>query len=203
MWGGGLLGEEECEVEDREWSVAVVIASASSSSGDDDDDGMLIYDDFGFQRGRRFRQWGGGSNEGEYGGIPRTANALLGALVDIADSDDDDIDNNDNEDGESCDVDGGNGVMLSPSCLDNKLSSLTCLNDDELNVFDINYILVESIVSMLAVNDADKGGKDERDDESLLMMVPSVTWWTDSTRGANNHIQQSNRAKERGGEMTS
>jgi len=56
---------------------------------------------------------------------------------------------------------------------------------------------------MLAVNNADKGGQDERDDESLLMMVPNATWWTDSTRGANNHIQQSNRAKERGGEMTS
>jgi len=69
----------------------------------------------------------------------------LGALVDIADSDDDDIDNNDDEDGESCDVDGGDGVMLSPSCLDNKLSSLTCLNDDELNVFDIKYILLRAL----------------------------------------------------------
>jgi len=56
--------------------------------------------------------------------------------------------------------------MLSPSCLDDKLSSLTCLNDDELNVFDVDDILVKSIASMLAVDDADEGGKDEKNEDN-------------------------------------
>ena len=30
QWGG-LLGEEECEVEDREWSVAVVAAATNAN----------------------------------------------------------------------------------------------------------------------------------------------------------------------------
>ena len=30
-WGGGLFGEEECEVEDREWSVAKVAAAANAN----------------------------------------------------------------------------------------------------------------------------------------------------------------------------
>ena len=64
---------------------------------------------------------GGGSNEREYGGVSRAADMLLGTLANIVDSDDDDSDNNDNEDGESCDVDGGNGMMLSLSCLDDEL----------------------------------------------------------------------------------
>ncbi len=55
--------------------------------------------------------------------------------------------------------------MSSPSCLDDKLSSLLCLNDDKLNVFDIDDILVESFVNMLVVDDADEGGKDEKDDD--------------------------------------
>ena len=55
--------------------------------------------------------------------------------------------------------------MSSPSCLNDELSSLTCLNDDKLNVFDIDDILVESIASMLAVDDADEGGKDKKDDD--------------------------------------
>jgi hypothetical protein len=38
-----------------------------------------------------------------------------------------------------------------------------CLSDDKLNVFDVDDILVESIASMLAVDDADEGGKDEKD----------------------------------------
>ncbi len=96
-------------------------------------------------------------HEGEYGGIPRDADALSGALADVANSDDDDNENADDEDGESCNVDGGNGVMSSLSCLNNKLSLLTRLNDVELNVFDVDDILVES-------NDADKGGKDEKED---------------------------------------
>ncbi len=29
--GGGVLGEEECEVEDREWSVAVIAAAANAN----------------------------------------------------------------------------------------------------------------------------------------------------------------------------
>ena len=28
---GGVLGEEECEVEDREWSVAVIAAAANAN----------------------------------------------------------------------------------------------------------------------------------------------------------------------------
>jgi hypothetical protein len=46
---------------------------------------------------------------------------LLGTLANIVDRDDDDSNNNDDEDGESCDVDGNNGMMLSLSCLDDKL----------------------------------------------------------------------------------
>ena len=88
------------------------------------------------------------------------------ALADIADSDDDNNDNDDGEDGESCNVDGGDGVMSSPSCLDDKLSLLTCLSDDKLNIFDVDDILVESIASMLAVDDADEGGKDEKDNDN-------------------------------------
>ncbi len=109
---------------------------------------------------------GGGSNKGEYGGVPRAAGALSGMLADVADSDNDNNDNDDVEDGESCDVDGGNGVMLSPSCLDDELSLLTCLNNDELNIFDVNDILVESITSMLAVDNAEEGGKDEKDNNN-------------------------------------
>ena len=73
---------------------------------------------------------------------------------------------------------------------------LTCLNDDD-NIFDIDEILVNSIASMLAVDDTDEGGKDEKDDDdndaaandddehlSLLTMVLNATWWTDLTRGA-------------------
>ncbi len=265
---GGVVGEEECEVEDREWSVAViaaaananpqpagsvildktpggrlmreyesiVVASASSSPGDDNDDGMLIYDnidggddvddggevggsnegEYGgvpraanalsgalddiadsdddnndedkdkdedaescdidggngvmlsddFDWGDDFDDGGevGGLNEGEYGGIPRAADALSGAFADIADSDDDDNNEKEDKDGESCNVDAGNGVMSSPSCLDNKLSSLLCLNDNKLNVFDVDNILVESFVNMLVVDDANEGGKDEKDD---------------------------------------
>ncbi len=160
-----MLGEEECEVEDREWSIAVVAAaananpqpagsvvlnkmpggrlmreyqsivvtSASSSSGDYNDDGMLIYNNF--DGGDDFDNGGevGGSNKGEHGGVPRAADTLSGALANIADSDDDNNDNNEDDDGESCNVDGGDGVMLSPSCLDNELSLLTYLNDNELN----------------------------------------------------------------------
>ena len=29
--GGGLLGEEECKVEDREWSVAIIAAAANAN----------------------------------------------------------------------------------------------------------------------------------------------------------------------------
>ena len=97
-------------------------------------------------------------NEGEYGGVLRDADALSGALADVADSDDDDNENADDEDGESCDIDGGDGVMLSLSCLNDELSLLTRLNDVELNVFDVDDILVKS-------NDADEGGKDEKDDD--------------------------------------
>ena len=218
QWGG-LLGEEECEVEDREWSVAVVAAaanadpqpagsvvlnkkpggrlmreyesivvtSASSSSGNYDDDGMSIYDDF--DGGDDFDDGGevGGSNKGDYGGVPSAADALSGALVDIADSDDDNNDNDNDDDGESCDVDGGDGVMLSPSCLDDELSLLTYLNDNELNVFEVDDILDESIANMLVVDDADEGGKDENEDDDndadnndderslLSTMVPNAT----------------------------
>ena len=56
--------------------------------------------------------------------------------------------------------------MSSPSCLDDKLSSLMCLNDDKLNVIDVDDILVESIASMLAVDDADEGGKNEKDNDN-------------------------------------
>jgi hypothetical protein len=263
---GGVVGEEECEVEDREWSVAViaaaananpqpagsvildktpggrlmreyesiVVASASSSPGDDNDDGMLIYDnidggddvddggevggsnegEYGgvpratdalsgvlsdiidsnddnndedkdkdedgescnvdggdgvmlsddFDGGEDFDDWGevGGLNRGEYGGIPRTADALSGASADIADSDDDDNNEDEDKNGESCDVDGSEGVMLSPSCLDNKLSSLLCLNDDELIVFDIDDILIESFVNMLVVDERGRKGREGR-----------------------------------------
>ena len=72
-------------------------------------------------------------------------------LADAADSDDDDNDNNNDKDRESCNVNGGNGVMSSLSCLDNELSSLMCLNDVELNVFGVDDILIESIASMLVV----------------------------------------------------
>jgi hypothetical protein len=77
--------------------------------------------------------------------------------------------------------------MLSPSCLDDELSLLTCLNDDELNVFDVDDFLVESIVNMLVVKDADEGGKDEKDNNddnadnndddcsSLSTTVPNAT----------------------------
>jgi hypothetical protein len=87
-------------------------------------------------------------------------------------------------------------VMSPPSCLDDELLLLTCLNNDELNVFDVGDILVKSIVSMLAVDNADKGGKDEKDDNdndadysddersSLSTTVPNAMWWTDSMRGA-------------------
>ena len=36
--GGGLLGEEECKVEDREWSVAVVAAAANANPHPADSD---------------------------------------------------------------------------------------------------------------------------------------------------------------------
>ena len=98
---------------------SIVVTSASSSFGDNDDDGMSIYDDFDW--GDNFDGGGGGSNEREYGGVTRAADMLLGTLANIVDSDDDDSDNNDDEDGESCDVDGNNGMMLSLSCLDDKL----------------------------------------------------------------------------------
>jgi hypothetical protein len=192
---GELLGEEECKVEDREWSVAVIaaatnanpqpagslvldktpgggllreyeriiVASASSSSGDNDDDGMLINNDV--DGGDDFDGGGGGSNEGEYGGVPRAIDALLGALADIADGDNDNNDNNNGKDGESCDVNGGDGVMSSPSCLDDKLLLLTCLSNDKLNIFDVDDILVKSIASMLVVDDADEGGKDKKDND--------------------------------------
>jgi len=94
----------------------------------------------------------GGNNfdEGEYGGVPRTADALSSALADIANSDGDDNNNeDDNEDRESCNVDGGEGVMSLPSCLDDELPSLTCLNNDKLNVFDVDNFLDESIASLL------------------------------------------------------
>ena len=213
--GWGLLGEEECKVEDREWSIAVVaaadnanpqpagsivldktpgvrlmreyesivVASAASSSSDDDDDGMSIYDDL---------MTGGGLNKGKYSGVPRATDVLSSALTYIADSDNDNNDDDNDDDGESCNVD---RVMSSPSCLDNELSSLMCLNNDELNVFDVDDILVESIESMLAVDDANEGGKDEKDDNdddadnnddersSLSTTVPNATWWTNLTRG--------------------
>ena len=288
---GGVVGEEECEVEDREWSVAVIaaaananpqsagsvvldkmpggrlmreyesiiVASASSSPGNNDDDRMLIYDDFdggndfddgggvgglnegeyggvpraadalsgaltdiansdddnndedkdededrescdvdggdgvmssdNFDGGDNFDDGGevGGSNEGEYGGVPRAADALSGVFADIANSDDDDNNEDEDKDRESCDVDGSDGVMSSPSCLDDKLSSLLCLNNDKLNVFDIDDILVESFVNMLMVDDANKRGKDEKDNDdddannnddehsSLLTTVPNAT----------------------------
>ncbi len=132
---------------------------------------------------------GGVRNKGEYCGVPRAADALSGTLADIADSDDDDNDNDKDKDGESCNVSGGNRVMLSPSCLDNELLSLTCLNEDKLNVFDVDDILVESFANMLVVDDADEGGKDEKDENddnsnadnnndehsSLLATVPNAT----------------------------
>ena len=49
---------------------------------------------------------------------------------------------------------------------------------------------------MIAVDDANQGGKDEKDDNdddadnnnaerlSLSTTVPNATWWIDSTRGA-------------------
>jgi len=40
-----------------------------------------------------------------------------------------------------------------------------CLNDDKLNVFEVDDILVKSIASILTVEDADKGGKDKKDDD--------------------------------------
>jgi hypothetical protein len=86
-------------------------------------------------------------------------------LADVADSNDDNNDNNDDEDRASCDVNGSNGVMSSPSCLNNKLVLLMCLNDDKLNVFDVDDILVKSIVSMLVVDDANEGGKDKNDND--------------------------------------
>ena len=118
---------------------------------------------------------------------------LSSALTYIADSDSDNNDDDNDDDGESCNVD---RVMSSPSCLDNELSSLMCLNNDELNVFDVDDILVESIESMLAVDDANEGGKDEKDDNdddadnnddersSLSTTVPNATWWTNLMRGA-------------------
>ena len=171
---GGLLGEEKCEVEDREWSVAVVaaaananpqpagsivldkmpggrlmreyesivIASASSSSGDDDDDGMLINNNFD------------GGNDFDGRGEVRTKEST---------DDDNDIDND--EDGESCNVNISNGVMSSLSRLNDELSLLMCLNDDELNDFEVDGILVKSITSILTVEDADKGGKDKKNDD--------------------------------------
>ena len=76
--------------------------------------------------------------------------------------------------------------MSSPSCLEDELLLITCLNDNKLN-FD------ESIAHMLAVDNADKGVKDEKDndidndnnDKRLLLssMVPNSMWWTDSPRG--------------------
>ena len=108
--GGRLMREYE----------SIVVTSASSSFGDNDDDGMSIYDDFDW--GDNFDgRGGGGSNEREYGGVTRAADMLLGTLANIVDRDDDDSNNNDDEDGESCDVDGNNGMMLSLSCLDDKL----------------------------------------------------------------------------------
>ena len=107
--GGRLMREYE----------SIVVTSASSSFGDNDDDGMSIYDDFDW--GDNFDGGGGGSNEREYGGVTRAADMLLGTLANIVDRDDDDSNNNDDEDGESCDVDGNNGMMLSLSCLDDKL----------------------------------------------------------------------------------
>ena len=125
-------------------------------------------------------------NKGKYSGVPRATDVLSSALTYIADSDSDNNDNDNDDDGESCNFD---RVMSSPSCLENDL------NNDELNVFDVDHILVESIESMLAVNDADEGGKDEKDDNdddadnnddersSLSTTVPNATWWTNSTRG--------------------
>ncbi len=190
-----MLGDKECKVEDREWSVAVVAAAANanpqladsvildkmpggrlmreyksivvaSDSGNDNDDRMLI--NYDFDGGEDFDGGGGGSNKGEYGCIPRAANALSGVLANIANINDDDNDNNndDAKDGESCDFDGGNRMMSSPSCLDDELSLRTCLNSDELNVFYVDGILVESIASMLVVDDADDGGKDEKDNDN-------------------------------------
>jgi len=128
----------------------------------DGGDGVMLSDDF--DGGEDFDDWGevGGLNRGEYGGIPRTADALSGASADIADSDDDDNNEDEDKNGESCDVDGSEGVMLSPSCLDNKLSSLLCLNDDELNVFDIDDILIESFVNMLVVDERGRKGREGR-----------------------------------------
>jgi hypothetical protein len=126
-------------------------------------------------------------NKGKYSGVPRATDVLSSVLTYIADSDSDNNDNDNDDDGESCNVD---RVMSSPSCLENDL------NNDELNVFDVDDILVESIESMLAVNDADKGGKDEKDDNDdnannnddkrspLSTTVPNAKWWTNSTRGA-------------------
>ena len=126
-------------------------------------------------------------NKGKYSGVPRTTDVLSSALTYIANSDSDNNDDDNDDDGESCNVD---RVMSSPSCLENEL------NNDELNVFDVDDILVESIESMLAVDDADEGGKDEKDDNDddadnndverslLSTTVPNATWWTNSTRGA-------------------
>jgi hypothetical protein len=86
-------------------------------------------------------------------------------LADVADSDDDGNDNDNDKDRESFDVNGGGGVMSLLSCLDNELSSLKCLNDVELNVFGVDDILIESIASMLAVDDADEGEKDKKNDD--------------------------------------
>ena len=132
-------------------------------------------------------------NKGKYSGVPRATDVLSSALTYIADSDNDNNDDNNDDDGESCNVD---RVMSSPSCLDNELLLLTCLNNDELNVFNVDDILVESIESMLVVDDASEGGKDEKDDNnnnadnnddersSLSTTVPNATWWTNLTRGA-------------------
>ena len=126
-------------------------------------------------------------NKGKYSGVPRATDVLSSALTYIADSDNDNNDDDNDDDGESCNVD---RVMSSPSCLENEL------NNDELNVFNVDDILVESIESMLVVDDASEGGKDEKDDNnnnadnnddersSLSTTVPNATWWTNLTRGA-------------------
>ncbi len=96
----------------------------------------------------------------------------MGTLPDIAnrDKDNDGNDDNDNnnhikndEDGESCGIDNDNKVMLSPSSLNNELLMLMYLNDNKCEVFDVDDTLVKSMASMLAVNNADKGGKDKKD----------------------------------------
>ncbi len=140
---GGLLGEEECEVEDREWSVAVIAAAvnanpqpagsvvldkmpggrlmreyesiivASASLSSGGNDDDGMLINNDFNGGNDFDGGGGGSNEGEYGGVPRATDALSGVLAIIANSNDNDNNNNDDKDGESCDVDGGNVVMSS------------------------------------------------------------------------------------------